>query len=178
MATLSTVSQGIVDAIIASLSYVGAPSAITIAHKEEGPLEYWLNDEGEASSYPFVSIHMTSWPTFGRMQLKQMEVRFTVEIHILDKAKVNENPYQLVRQEACYIVDNIMHTGDLGLDYVDNLELMSIRVPSAAMQGYFMSMGRGQCAAVIDLAVTCTYNPYDVGTDVIDKTLTEQWTVG
>jgi len=163
MASLRTVSQGIIDKVLYYVDWegVGAPSPITIAHKEEGPLQFWLDDIETSSAYPFVCVNMQSWPSFRNFTIKQVIAVFTVNIELLDKAAVGENPFQLVRQGSCDILDNILYTGNLNLDYVNNITPVAIQTPSNEMAAYLAEIGRGLAAARITLDIDVVYNPYD-----------------
>lgn len=161
MANLATVGEAILDAIISKVDAVGAPNTITIANKVEGPLLYWLDDKAEATAYPFMSVYMPVLPEFNEQTLKQIvDTVFGIEIHVLEKAVAGENPYALVRILASNIMDNLLYTGDLGLSYVNYINPRIIRQPDDKLNDYLMWSGTNSAAAVLELDVYCTYEPY------------------
>lgn len=162
MSNLADVSEGIISAILTKVNVAGAPVTVTIAQKTEGPLTFWLNDKAEASAYPFLSVHLNTWPDFGGQSIKQIvEVAFRAEIFVMDKAVAGENPYSLVRRLACSVLDNLLYTGDLGLSYVNYINPITIEALPQELNDYLTWSGTNSAAAKIVIDVVCTYNPYE-----------------
>lgn len=110
-----------------------APCPITIAHKWEGPLLYFL-DNLSSATYPVVVLLPSYWPDIEGYDIHQGRAIYKGDITFMYKASAGENAFQKAREGMSKIVTNLIESPKKSLNLptlISKVEMGGIRCPSS-----------------------------------------------